>query len=84
MWPLSFAAVFRAKIGDGNLIRKIALEGYRFTPKEALEHGIVDHIVKGNTEAVLAKAEAVAGLASKSAKEGVWGIIKVCLVDYPL
>lgn len=78
-WPLSLSAVVRAKIGDGKLHRKIALEGYRFTPKEALEHGIVDHIVNGNTAAVLAKAEAVAGSASKNAKEGVWGLIKTTL-----
>src|ERR1700731_4894572 len=32
VWPLSFAAVLRAKWGDHRLHRKIALEGHRFTP----------------------------------------------------
>jgi Delta3-Delta2-enoyl-CoA isomerase len=81
MWPLSLATVVRAKIGDGRLQRKIALEGHRFTPREALELGIIDHIVTGNTEAVLAKAESVANLVSSAAKEGVWGIIKVGLLN---
>jgi enoyl-CoA hydratase/carnithine racemase len=36
------------------------LEGHRFTPPEALNAGIVDHIVSGNTAAVLAKAEELA------------------------
>ena len=56
--------------------RKIALEGHRFTPREALQAGIIDYIVDGNTEAILAKAEQVAEVASPLAREGVWGIIK--------
>jgi enoyl-CoA hydratase/carnithine racemase len=40
--------------------RKIALEGHRFTPKEALDAGIVDLLAPGNTAAVLAKAEELA------------------------
>lgn len=59
--------------------RKIALEGHRFTPKEALQAGFIDYIVDGNTEAILAKAEQVAEVASPLAREGVWGIIKVRL-----
>lgn len=57
MWPHSFAGVLQAKIGDAQVRRKIALEGHRFSPKEALDAGILDHIVSGNTAAVLAKAE---------------------------
>jgi enoyl-CoA hydratase/carnithine racemase len=77
MWPLSLATILRAKVGNGQLQRKIALEGYRFSPKEALELGLLDHIVSGNTEAVLAKAAEVADSVGSTAKEGVWGIIKV-------
>ena len=76
-WPLSFAAIFRAKLGDHALHRKIALEGHRFTPKEALAVGLVDHLVTGNTADILAKAEQLADDASINAKEGVWGLIKV-------
>lgn len=76
-WPLSFAALLRAKVSDPRLHRKIALEGHRFTPREALEAGFVDHIVQGNTAAVLAKAEEIAESVSHLAREGVWGIIKV-------
>jgi len=81
MWPLSLAAVVRAKIGDGRLQRKIALEGHRFTPREALESGIVDHLVNGNTDAILSKAEYVADSVNSIAREGVWGIIKVSPLD---
>ena len=59
VWPLSFAAVLRAKWGDHRLHRKIALEGHRFTPAEALDAGIVDYVVAGGTREVLAKAEEV-------------------------
>jgi hypothetical protein len=38
----------------------------------------VDHIVKGNTAQVLAKAEEVADRVSALAASGVWGLIKVC------
>lgn len=68
-----------AKIGDHKLHRKIALEGHRFTPNEALQEGIVDHIVKGKTVDVLAKAEEVADKFSGNATMGVWGLIKVCI-----
>ena len=77
MWPLSLASVVRAKVGDGRVQRKIALEGHRFTPKEGLDLGLLDHIVSGNTEVVLAKAAEVADSVGSIAKEGVWGIIKV-------
>lgn len=69
----------RTKVTDAATQRKIALEGHRFTPKEALAAGILDHIVEGNTAAVLAKAEEVAETVSPLAREGVWGIIKVRL-----
>lgn len=78
-WPLSFAALLRAKVSDPTLHRKIALEGHRFTPREALEAGFVDHIVQGNTAAVLAKAGEIAESVSPLAREGVWGIIKARL-----
>jgi len=75
-WPLSFAAILRAKVGDHRLQRKIALEGYRFTPPEALADGLLDWIVTGGTSAVLAKAEEVADSTCSNAQRGVWGIIK--------
>jgi len=83
-WPLSFAALLRSKVADARLHRKIALEGHRFTPKEALEAGLVDYIVDGNTTAILAKAEEVAETVSPLAREGVWGIIKMDLHRHAL
>ena len=66
------------KVGDANLHRKIALEGYRFTPKEALAAGLVDHIVPGDSaEAVLRKARELAESVDSLAKGGAWGLIKV-------
>lgn len=81
---MSFAAVLRAKFGDHRLHRKIALEGARITPPEALELGIVDHIVDGKTADVLAKAEHVAEGISGNASAGVWGLIKVSSIPLAL
>ncbi|KAJ3512883.1 hypothetical protein NLJ89_g3265 [Agrocybe chaxingu] len=75
-WPLSFTAVLTGKLGDHRLHRKIALEGHKFTPQEALQDGILDHIVKGKTADVLAKAEEVAERVGGNASMGVWGLIK--------
>ncbi|EDR08437.1 uncharacterized protein LACBIDRAFT_297096 [Laccaria bicolor S238N-H82] len=76
IWPLSFATILRAKVGDHRLQRKIALEGHRFTASEAYADGLLDHIVKGNTTDILAKAEEVAEKFSANAANGVWGLIK--------
>ncbi|OCH95445.1 ClpP/crotonase [Obba rivulosa] len=75
-WPLSFAAVLRAKVYDARTQRKVALEGHRFAPPEALQTGLVDHIVNGNTEAVIAKAQDVAESISSLPRSGAWGLIK--------
>jgi len=75
-WPLSFIALLHAKVSDSRLHRKIALEGHRFTPQEALQAGFLDHTVEGNTAAVVAKAEQIAEAVSPLAREGVWGLIK--------
>jgi len=74
--PHTFVAVFGAKITDHRLRRKILLEGHRFVPPEALQVGIVDHVVKGKTADILAKAEEVADRVSPLAAKGVWGLIK--------
>jgi len=79
VWPLSFAAILRAKVGDHRLHRKIALEGYRFTPKEAYEEGLLDHLTAGSTADIMTKAEEVADVVAANAREGVWGLIKVDL-----
>ncbi|KAF8656871.1 hypothetical protein AX16_002417 [Volvariella volvacea WC 439] len=76
VWPLSFAAILRAKVGDARLHRKIALEGHKFTPSEAQAAGIVDQLVNGDTGAVLLAAEKVAGSVAQNAQSGVWGLIK--------
>lgn len=64
-------------MGDHRLQRKIALEGHKFTPREALEAGLVDHLVTGNTADILTKAEELADGVSVNAKEGALGLIKV-------
>lgn len=76
-WPLSFAGLFRSKVQDARVLRKIALEGHRFTPQEALEAGLVDQIIKGDTEAIIDKAREVGEAASAMSVPGVWGVIKV-------
>lgn len=87
MWPHSFAGILNAKVGDARVRRKIALEGYRFTPQEAVEAGFVDFVVKGDTVAVLDKAKEVAAGVEGNATGGVWGLIKVrvfhsCVLAY--
>jgi len=52
------------------------LEGVRFTPPEALQAGLVDHIVNGKTADIIARAEELAGTINGLAKGGVWGLIK--------
>lgn len=76
-WPISFAGIVRSKFGNDPMKRKMALEGHRFTPQEALEVGIVDYVVNGNTAAVLARAEQLGDQWSGNAQGGVWGSIKV-------
>ncbi|KIK62525.1 hypothetical protein GYMLUDRAFT_41986 [Collybiopsis luxurians FD-317 M1] len=75
-WPISFAALVRLKFGSAPLQRKMALEGHRFTPEEALQAGIVDAVVNGDTAAVLARAEELADQWAGNAQGGVWGSIK--------
>jgi len=66
------------KITDANLLRMVALEGHRFTPKEALTVGLVDHIVPGDSaDAIFQKARELAESVDSLAKSGVWGLIKV-------
>lgn len=75
-WPLSFTAILRAKVGHHQLQRKIALEGHRFTPQEALADGLLDHLVEGGTKEVLAKAEEIADSVCANSRSGVLGLIK--------
>jgi enoyl-CoA hydratase/carnithine racemase len=67
----------RTKVGDPLLHRKIALEGHQFSPKEALEAGLMDAVVSGGTEAVIEKAMEIAESKAPLAKTGVFGLIKV-------
>lgn len=62
---------------DATVVRKIALEGHRFTPQEALEAKLIDAIASSDTESVLAKAHEVAEAVSGQAKPGAWGLIRV-------
>ncbi|KAI5117960.1 hypothetical protein M0805_001621 [Coniferiporia weirii] len=76
-WPLSLAAVARAKVSDARTLRLLALEGHRFTPQEALAGGLVDVLADGgSSDAVLAAARALATEKAQNAKTGVFGLIK--------
>ena len=76
-WPQSFSYIFRPKVTDHITLRKVALEGHRFTPAEALEAKLVDAIAPGDTEGVLRKAQELAASVSDRAKPGAWGLIRV-------
>jgi len=74
--PGAFVDVIKAKCSDPKVIRKICVEGHRFTPPELLEAGLVDEVVNGSTETVLEKALELGNRWSENAKAGVWGLIK--------
>ena len=75
-WPVSLAAVARAKVSI-IVTRKFVLEGHRFTPAEARDTGLVDEIVSGGTQGVFKRALEIAEEKAPKAREGVWGVIKV-------
>jgi len=77
---LSFSELLRAKISDHKTLRKLVLEGHRFTPAELADAGLVDAVIDGGTEAVVERASEMAALWSGNARTGVWGLIKVCLL----
>ena len=79
-WPYAFGLIVQAKVTDAQAARKIALEGHRFSPTEALKAGIVDYTVPGDTEAVLKKAQEVGETVGAQAQPGAWGLIRVSLV----
>jgi len=74
-WPVSFAAVARAKV-SATATRRFAVEGHRFTPPEARDAGLVDEIVAGGTRGVLTRAQEIAQEKAPKARGGVWGLIK--------
>lgn len=76
-FPHSFAALFQEKARHPSLLRKIALEGHKFTSQEMLETGLVDHLADGGSQGVLKKAIDVATAIGPNAGTGVWGLIKV-------
>jgi enoyl-CoA hydratase/carnithine racemase len=74
-WPVSFAALVRAKV-SATATRRFVVEGHRFTPPEARDAGLVDEIVAGGTLGVLKRAQEIAQEKAPKAREGVWGLIK--------
>lgn len=74
--PVAFTAVIRAKVSDTRAQQAITLEGRRFSPQEAHEVGLIDDIVKGDTEAVVARAQEVAEGKAAFARSGAYGVIK--------
>ncbi|KAG1747110.1 ClpP/crotonase-like domain-containing protein [Suillus paluster] len=84
--PLSFTAIINAKVGSPVMRRRVALEGHRFTPSEALKAGIVDRLatftgtgVRNGTEKVLEEAMQMANEVKVLASQGVWGAINTNL-----
>ncbi|KAG2147662.1 ClpP/crotonase-like domain-containing protein [Suillus clintonianus] len=85
-WPLSFTAILNAKVGSPVMRRRVALEGHRFTPSEALKAGIVDRLanltgtsVENGTDKVLEEAMKLANEVKILASQGVWSAINTCL-----
>ncbi|KAI0749508.1 ClpP/crotonase [Daedaleopsis nitida] len=74
--PHSLIAVLKAKVPSPQTLRKIVVEGHRFTPGEALALGLVDHVVDGTTEAVITAAQAFGDKLGPMAKTGAWGVNK--------
>lgn len=85
-WPLSFTAILNTKVSDPSVRRRVALEGHRFAPSEALTTGLVDRLASCGgpgaglgTENVLQEAMKLAKEVSALPKRGVWGSIKTFL-----
>lgn len=76
--PRLFGALLKGKIGHAHpaILRRVALEGYRFTPQELFKAGIIDHIVDGGHEAILKKSIELGTEISPNARQGVWGLIR--------
>lgn len=72
------------KITDQRVLRKIVLEGHRFTPSELLDAGLVDKVVDGDTEVLLRSASEIAEKWSVNATTGVWGWLRVISIVYLL
>lgn len=67
----------KAKSPNPQTLRKIVLEGHRFTPSECLSLGLVDRLAAGNTEGIVAEAQALAESIDSLPKLGVWGVNRV-------
>ncbi|KAF8525834.1 ClpP/crotonase-like domain-containing protein [Hysterangium stoloniferum] len=79
--PVSFTQLLKRKVPNPQVLRKLVLEGHRFTPSEMLEASIVDYVVDGDSEAVLKHATELAEQVSGNARAGVWGLIKKGIND---
>ncbi|KAG8885654.1 hypothetical protein FRB97_000097 [Tulasnella sp. 331] len=75
-FPHSFATLLQEKARTPSLIRAIAMEGRRFSPKEMLASGLVDGLAEGGTKGTIAKATEIATTTGQNASTGVWGLIK--------
>ena len=72
------AALANAKVADARTKRLLALEGHRFSPQDALAHGLIDGVADGSSaDAVYTAARKLALSKAELAKTGVWGLIKV-------
>lgn len=80
--PASFNALLNKKIGDQTVLRKVALEGHRFTPSELSKAGLVDTVVDGSTEVLLQVASSIAERWSVNATNGAWGVIKAFFIPF--
>ena len=68
--PIGMLGVIKSVASSPTLLRKIVLEGHRFTAKEAQEHGLVDATAQGTQgtlQAALALADRVRGRSAKNA-----------------
>lgn len=83
-FPHSFAALLQEKARTPSLIRSIALEGHKFTPKELFDAGLVDELAEGGTKGVVHKATELAKVIGQNASTGVWGLIKVSKQSSPM
>jgi enoyl-CoA hydratase/carnithine racemase len=78
-FPHAIMTFLRSKFRNPVVLRKMLLEGHRWTPQELLAERMVDELVKGGSKAVLERALAVADKRSSDAKTGCYGLIKVLL-----
>ncbi|KAH7106534.1 ClpP/crotonase [Auriculariales sp. MPI-PUGE-AT-0066] len=74
--PRGFVKLFNEKAANANLVRKVFLEGHRFTAQELIKEGLIDEVVEGDATKVREAAQALGNKLAPLSRTGVYGLQK--------